>query len=399
MKDTDRDELLNAVLTYGLEELAYASEEFLRDREFILEIAKEYEGSYQDVLEYVSLELRNDESFIQKLEELKREDTIIMDASYEKAESGKSENPINAVSEGIPLDSATIKKSNKAVKILETKAIELAKKMKNMSGYERNKEVVLEVVREDGLALQYASKDLRGDKEVVLEAVRQNGRALQYASEDLRGDKEVVLEAVREDGYALQYASEELRGNKETVLEAVKQDIHLLQWASNKLLGDKQFIFEMVRQYGWLLRYASEELKGNKEVVLEAVKQNGRALYFANEELRGDKEVVLEAVREDGYALQSASEELRRDKEVVLEAVRQNGHALQYTSEELRGDKEVVVEAARTDIGVLKYLHKAEEIAQGIKPTESAIQQVQNEMIAEQKRTEQKSQSITAQEQ
>ena len=43
---------------------------------------------------------------------------------------------------------------------------------------------------------------------MVLEAVRQNALALQYASEELRGVRDVVLEAVRQNALALQYASE-----------------------------------------------------------------------------------------------------------------------------------------------------------------------------------------------
>ena len=41
---------------------------------------------------------------------------------------------------------------------------------------------VLEAVKQDGYALEYASEELRGDREVVLAAVKQNGRALEQAS-------------------------------------------------------------------------------------------------------------------------------------------------------------------------------------------------------------------------
>ena len=44
------------------------------------------------------------------------------------------------------------------------------------------KEEVLEAVKQDGYALEYASEELRGDREVVLAAVKQNGRALEQAS-------------------------------------------------------------------------------------------------------------------------------------------------------------------------------------------------------------------------
>ena len=52
-------------------------------------------------------------------------------------------------------------------------------------------------------------KDLfEADKEVVLEAVKQTGIAFQYADDSLKKDKETVLEAVKLDGYTLDYADD-----------------------------------------------------------------------------------------------------------------------------------------------------------------------------------------------
>ena len=55
----------------------------------------------------------------------------------------------------------------------------------------RDREVVLEAVKQDGYALRFASEELRGDRDVVMEAVKQNGDALQYASQELQRDTEV----------------------------------------------------------------------------------------------------------------------------------------------------------------------------------------------------------------
>ncbi len=49
----------------------------------------------------------------------------------------------------------------------------------------------------NGLALKYASDELKRDRTLVLEAVKQNGNALEAASYDLQGDKEIVQQAVR----------------------------------------------------------------------------------------------------------------------------------------------------------------------------------------------------------
>ena len=49
------------------------------------------------------------------------------------------------------------------------------------------------------------------DKDFVMEAVKQNGLALYYASETLCDDKDVVMAAVKQYEYALRYASERLQ--------------------------------------------------------------------------------------------------------------------------------------------------------------------------------------------
>ena len=51
------------------------------------------------------------------------------------------------------------------------------------------------------------------NREIVIEAVRQDGHALQYASDSLRNDREIVLITIRRHSYAILWASEELRND------------------------------------------------------------------------------------------------------------------------------------------------------------------------------------------
>ena len=127
----------------------------------------------------------------------------------------------------------------------------------------------------------------------ALGSVERDGLALQHASEELKGDREVVMAALKQNGYALQHASEELKGDREVVMAAVKQN-------------------------GYALRQACEELKGDREVIMAAVKQNGNALFYASEELKSDREVVMAALKQNGDALRQACEELKGDREVVM---------------------------------------------------------------------------------
>jgi len=62
-------------------------------------------------------------------------------------------------------------------------------------------------------------KKLKKDRRIVLEAVKQNGLALQYADESLKRDKEVVIEAVKQNGSALKYVDQYVRGDYQFMID------------------------------------------------------------------------------------------------------------------------------------------------------------------------------------
>ena len=83
------------------------------------------------------------------------------------------------------------------------------------------------------------------NKQPVLKAVKKNGEALKNFPE-FQNDRDIVLEAVRENAWALQYASEALRGDREIVLAAVRQIEGTLEFASYELRADPEFILLVV---------------------------------------------------------------------------------------------------------------------------------------------------------
>jgi hypothetical protein len=113
----------------------------------------------------------------------------------------------------------------------------------------------IEAVSQNGLALQHAPPEVRGDKEVVLAAVRQSGGALQYASKDLRGDLDVVREAVKFSATNLRFAAAAIRADTElvmdllsvtqpctkTVRKAVAKSVTKPSRVSLQLIGAKRF--------------------------------------------------------------------------------------------------------------------------------------------------------------
>ena len=220
------------------------------------------------------------------------------------------------------------------------------------SAHTNDKKIVLLAVKQNGMALQYASKALQEDKEVVTAAVKQNGLALQYASRDLQQDKEVVIAAVKQNGWVLRLAKE-LQRDKEVVIAAVKQNGLALQYASRDLQHDKEVVIDAINSNGKCIEFLSPEilveiafyafkenenlihiprtLRDNTAFMQEIVKVNGFALRYADA-LKADRDAVLHAVKQNGLALQFASKDLRMDEDIVLAALEKNGTAIQYTT-------------------------------------------------------------------
>lgn len=98
-----------------------------------------------------------------------------------------------------------------------------------------NRELVIDIVRKNGLALEHVSDLLRDDYEVVKIAVENNGMALQFASNRLQNLHSMVMSAVLENGWALQYASDTLRDNSEIVTCAMWTDNDVLEYASDEI--------------------------------------------------------------------------------------------------------------------------------------------------------------------
>ena len=170
----------------------------------------------------------------------------------------------------------------------------------SIAARQRDRESLKKMVAQDGLALEHASEELKGDEGVVLAAVKQNGLALEHASDNAKESRNVVLSAVKQNGLALKYASGKLKGDEEVVRAAMGQNPNALDlsplwkvrsWALNALEKDG-YPKDMSRFY--------------------------RDFTYA-----GDKEVMRRAVYKDPYILLrrgSLSDDLLKDTDVLQSA-------------------------------------------------------------------------------
>ena len=213
--------------------------------------------------------------------------------------------------------------------------------------------IVLEAIKQNGFALQFASPEMKKQKEVVIPAVQQNGLALQFADPDLQDDIEVVKAAVQQNGLALHYASTRLKMAKCIVHMAVSDNGEALQFAAPYLKDDIDIVKAAVSKTGKAYIYASRSMRNIPEIALAAIPNYGCALGYANCQIQNDRNVVLKAVENDGLALEYAPN-YQDDREIVRIAVENNGLALEYAPY-FQDDRDIVCKAVKNKGLALKF--------------------------------------------
>ena len=224
-----------------------------------------------------------------------------------------------------------------------------------------DKKEALEIVKDDGFALETLSEEFKKDRDVVIEAIKTSGMGgLQHADKSFYKDRDLILIAVTKNGRCLNRADENLKKDREIVLAACKNDGDALGDAHNTLKKDKEIVLVAVKNSGWALQHADENLKKDRDIVIEAVKQTGTAIEYAHPDFKKDKEIALMAIKDDGIALEYLDESFKMDRDFVLKAVSTNGmqSALQYATENFKKDKEIVKAAVAANYEAFDYADK-----------------------------------------
>ena len=93
-------------------------------------------------------------------------------------------------------------------------------------------------VNRDGLYLENVSDRFKNDIYIVLQAIKENIKALQYASHYLKNYKKFILHAIRTNGLVLEFVNDEFKNDRDIVSAAVEQNGHALKYASSELRYD-----------------------------------------------------------------------------------------------------------------------------------------------------------------
>ncbi|KAG2382573.1 hypothetical protein C9374_005153 [Naegleria lovaniensis] len=232
--------------------------------------------------------------------------------------------------------------------------------------FQSDKKMVLEAVKKNGCALEFASEELRNDLQVVLTAIRQNGMSIQYASKSLRLDKDLVIEALKTAPQVITILIPELVQfySNHTSKESLSSILELFIVHEPKVfkflpshLHDLIEPSRVLVRNGMLLKYFPRHVKKNYAHVMEAVSNHGLALKFASQKLRNTENVILAAIVNHDAALQYASDKFKSNEEFILYTMGfTRGRTFIHASEDLKKNISVINQALSYDGMLLQYV-------------------------------------------
>jgi len=239
--------------------------------------------------------------------------------------------------------------------------------------HQTNPLLCIEMVLKKGEFLEYLPNEHQ-HKNIVMEAVKNNGLALAYVKPELKHDREIILAALNQDGRAYKFLSPEEKSYKKLCLLAVNKNCNVIQMMDKKditpviaLAALKQNlenfhfipkeVFYTEKPLKYIMyaspRYACSIIKRENisdELFLKlAKKQSNYFPYLKPEQI--NKDMAKKAAKEIGAnCIYNLPKELREDREIALIIFSKNNHvsALKYM-DKLQNDKEICIKAIKND--------------------------------------------------
>jgi len=149
-----------------------------------------------------------------------------------------------------------------------------------------NIDSVMELLKQDGLMLEFIHPDLQDLKDVVEAAIEQNPKAFRFASERLRSDRDLVLFTARRFGGCLWNTSRELLDDEEVVRAAMSNDPSAFAAASKRIQEQPEFIRSAILADGMLIRHVDKNSPILAECIEEVIAKTPTAIGPGSVEVR-----------------------------------------------------------------------------------------------------------------
>ena len=214
--------------------IEYASFDLRSDKNYMLELTKKYSFSFA---KFVSDELKDDEEYI--IESCKYGGMTLLHAS------DRIKDNINVVKEAIKTNPYSLAYASINLQInmdllrqvIKIEPSYFSNVLKDKINIKDFKELTLLAVSKNGLLLKYAG-ELNDDDEVVQTSLKQNILALEYASDKYKSDRSFALDCVKKQGKLIAVLDEKLQNDDEIIFEALNQDLESKKYIPKEKLEE-----------------------------------------------------------------------------------------------------------------------------------------------------------------
>lgn len=184
---------------------------------------------------------------------------------------------------------------------------------------------------------------------------------LSEAGPDVLNNKEFILNAIKFDGRAYEYASDELKRDADVlhvILGFNVEGVHKVIERAIKYHGDnKDIMTRVLKHSGLYLQEMSEEMRDDDDIVSAAIENNGYAFKYASKRLRSSKKIVARAVARYPDVYNCVSKAMKNDRDIVLLALEHSGGSLMdKIPRALCDDAEICFAAIKRRRGSFKYV-------------------------------------------
>ena len=284
-------------------------------------------------------------------------------------------------------------------------------KLDESGSYKFDREILLALIKINGLALSLASENLKKDRAVLLEAIKNDFRAFHFVDDSFKKDKTFILEAVKNNVSVFQILENRIQNDVDICFEKTKQecliffekevedlvDINDLLFdnshevyeedcnqetndyytnLSNKLDYGLICLEEAIKDGPFFCEIESffsyELLKNNEDYILNLFKLWPHNLVdynmfylVASSRLQQSKKFIIELLKSELNSRVSQKSVLWNwgdfptsywsDKEFVKAAVKINGIQIKYASEFIKSNADIILEAVINNYNALQY--------------------------------------------
>ncbi|EFC41552.1 hypothetical protein NAEGRDRAFT_80670 [Naegleria gruberi] len=292
----------------------FLNDSLKKDRELVLHAAK-----VGPVFDWASSEFLKDFEIVL---EMVKYDTKVADHLPASIIKDREKVKMLVQANGEILDSLSMFDSDREIGLLSVRSggsIPLA--------FLRDKEFVKEYL----LRHPREARDVK-DKDLAIEIVKAFPHVLPYLPTNLQRDRDVVYEAIKINGSLLnQISTDKFKQDRELLLAACKTGYSIDSQMVKQFYNDREILIASLESNPYFINCLSKELQGDKEFLKKSLVTLG-TLPFNNlpDNLCNDKDFMRELINLNPITYELLSEELRSDRELAVLALKKRGELLEF---------------------------------------------------------------------